>query len=47
MTCVVLSQVCGGSALDWMRVPLAELAGWIETAETKLRREKEWQKSTK
>lgn len=44
---VLLSQTCGGSALEWMRVPLTELSGWIETAEEKIRRERTWQKSMK
>ena len=43
---VVLSRVCGGSALDWMKVSLVDLGGWIETAEEKLRREKKWQQKS-
>lgn len=47
MISVVLSQVCGGCAFDWMKVPLVNLGGWIETAEEKLKRERKWQKSMK
>ncbi len=43
---MALSQVCGGCVLDWMKVPLVDLGGWIETAEEKLRREKKWQQKS-
>lgn len=38
--CASIALVDGGSALEWMQVPLTELSSWIKAFETALNKQK-------